>query len=404
MKTMLLIAWREMSVMLRRPSFYVTTLLIPLLTGVVFLGAQLFNDDASDDAQLADLALSRPVGVVDQANVIQTIPGSVHQFIIPFDNEATAAAALRANAIGAYFVVAPDYLVTGNVQRISRQISFTSAGAADVRLIDALLRSNLVNDPALVQRLDAPLEIETELTDPARSTATDANGINVVAQSLAYLLGFAIVLGGGWLVQAVAEEKENRTIEIVLTSVQPWQVMTGKVLGLGAVSLLQLLAWVLLGRGLLGAGPRLSGLDGAQPGIGFWLWMIALFLLGFLLFGSIMAAIGAVGASARESGQMTAFLTLPLLLPLWFAAVIAEQPNGMLALALSLFPITAPVTIILRLSEGAVPAWQLALSVALLIAAVVGALAMAARLFRATTLLTGVKPTPRVLWRALRGT
>jgi ABC-2 type transport system permease protein len=202
----------------------------------------------------------------------------------------------------------------------------------------------------------------------------------------------------------VAEEKENRTIELVLTSVQPWQVMAGKVLGLGALSLLQLLVWLVFGRGLLSVGAPADGLGGSGLSADVWLWMIVLFLLGFLLFGSIMAAVGAIGASVRESGQITGFLTLPLLLPLWFAPLIAQQPNSTLSLVLSLLPITAPVTMILRLSEGAVPAWQLALSLTLLVLAVVGAMALAARLFRATTLLTGAKPTPRVIWRALRGT
>ena len=126
------------------------------------------------------------------------------------------------------------------------------------------------------------------------------------------------------------------------------------------------------------------------------------FLLGFLLVGGLMMALGAVGASMRESGQISGFMTIPVVAPLWFAPAITENPNGLLGLVLSLFPITAPVTMTLRLVEGVVPLWQLLVSLGLLAIGVVGAVWLAARLFRGTSLLTGVRPTPRALWRAVR--
>jgi ABC-2 type transport system permease protein len=104
----------------------------------------------------------------------------------------------------------------------------------------------------------------------------------------------------------------------------------------------------------------------------------------------------------RESGQISGLLSLPVVLPLWFGSAIAENPTSILTQALTFIPFTAPVTLIFRLVHGSLPLWQLLASSAILVLAIFGAIWLAARLFRGTTLLTGARPTPRAIWRALR--
>jgi len=407
MRDFWLIARREIGVMLRRPTFYAATFGIPLLTGIMVFASVVLTDDVGvDPVGNMNNTLVGHVGYVDLAGLITRVPPELHPFFVPYPDEASAGAALQAQRIDAFFVVAPDYWESGRVVRVSRQATFTGATASDTRAFSRVLRENLVADPALARRLSDPLDLKMRFVGPdaARHNQQSAIRETGIALGLALLLAFGTLNGSGWLVQAVAEEKENRTIEVLLTSVRPWQLMAGKLLGLGTMSLLQLAVWVLLGRGFLDVGNLVAGSEATAVGASVWGWMILFFVLGFLFFGGLMMAFGAVGASVRESGQLSSLLTLPMLLPLWLAGLIIEQPNGVLALVLSLVPPTAPVTMMLRLGTGNVPPWQLALSVLLLLVSALGAITLAARLFRASTLLSGVRPTPRALWKALHAT
>lgn len=402
MHNVFLVALREIRVMLRRSSFYVATLAIPVITGFLFFGSSLINRAFTDDGPGGSSG-AKPVGLVDQAQVIRTTPTELHQFFMPYPDEQQAAAALRNGTIDSFFVIAPDYLASGQVTQVSQQVSLqgASGGSGPLR---SLLLANLVDDPALARRIDAPLELKAEIvggsgtTTPADSSPFEPD----LSYALGFLLAFSILNGSGWLVQAVAEEKENRTIELLLTSIKPWQLMTGKLLGLGAMSLLQIVLWIGLSSTLLGTNTLVGGFDVGTLAPGVWGWMLVFFFLGFAFFGALMASLGAVGASIRESGQASSFLTLPMLMPLWFGAVITEQPNGTLAQVFSLIPFTAPVTMLMRLGQGEVALWGIVTSILAMSVSVIGAVWLAARLFRSTTLLTGVRPTPRAIWRALR--
>lgn len=402
MKDVLFVALREIRVMLGRSSFYVATFAIPAVTGFLLLALAFFNS-AYAPGGTSRVADTRPVGLVDRASVIKTTPLEVHQYFIPYPDEQQAASALRNGTIESFFVIAADYQQTGRVEQVSRQVTLQGSSGADTAL-RTLLRANLIDDPALVKRIGEPLELEPEIVGaPGAAPRGESAPLRAgLSNALGFLLAFSILNGSGWLVQAVAEEKENRTIELLLTSLQPWQLMAGKLLGLGAMSLLQLGLWIGLSTSLLGASSVLGRFNVGTVSSSVWGWMLVFFLLGFAFFGSLMASLGAVGASIRESGQASSFLTLPMLMPLWFGAAITEQPNGTLAQVLSLIPFTSPVTMMLRLGQGGVPLWSILVSILALLLSVIVAVWLAARLFRSTTLLTGVRPTPRAIWRALR--
>lgn len=402
MNIVLSVALREIWVMLRRSSFYIATFAIPAITGFLFLGSTFLNLSYAPGSS-AGPADTRPVGLVDRAGVIKTTPLEIHQFFIPYPDEQQATSALRNGAIESFFVIAADYQQTGRVEQVSRQVTLQGSGGSATAL-RALLRANLVDDPALARRIGEPLELEPETgAAPGDRPRGESGPFSAgLSYALGFLLAFSILNGSGWLVQAVAEEKENRTIELLLTSIRPWQLMAGKLLGLGVMSLVQLGLWVGLSSSLLGANSVLGRFNVGTVSGGVWGWMLVFFLLGFAFFGALMASLGAVGASIRESGQASSFLTLPLLMPLWFGTAITDQPNGTLAQVLSLIPFTSPVTMMLRLGQGGVPLWSILASILALLLSVIAAIWLAARLFRSTTLLTGVRPTPRAIWRALR--
>ena len=410
MITMLLVARREIVTLLRRPSFYIGAAIVPIMIAAITLGSSFAGDAGSGILSDSDVGPGAPTpsGYVDQASVIRVVPPDFAESLRPFSDENAAAAAVRDGSIGSYFIIAPSYRADGRVVRVSEETTFTSGNDLDTRRLRQLLRVNLVGDARLAERLETPLNVQMEVVDATSSgNAETSSGFSF---ALAILLMFAIVNGSGWLVQAVAEEKENRTIELVLTSVRPIYLMTGKLFGLGFISLLQLIVWLGLGSTLSGSSFGGGGLMGGEVGLGpiggdipasMWALALVYFLGGFLLLGSLMMALGAVGASVRESGQLSSVFTLPVIAPIWFGSAILANPDSLFARILSFVPLTAPVTMMLRLGVGPVAPWQTVTSLVVLTLSVVGALWIAARLFRAATLLTGVKPTPRVLWEAL---
>jgi ABC-2 type transport system permease protein len=287
-------------------------------------------------------------------------------------------------------------------------VSILGAEGGNTQALITLLRANLGGDVQLAQRIGEPLDLRTEVVGAAPEQQAGDDGSPFASLGIGFaaalLLAFAIINGGSWLVQAVAEEKENRTVEVVLTSVQPTQLMAGKLLGLGVVALVQLAIWFVLSGGALGAAVAVGVSLAAGVSLGLLLWAVLFFVLGFAFYGALMTAFGALGATVRESSQIAGFMTIPMLIPLYFFffGVFEDQPNGIAAQVLSYLPFTAPVTMVLRLGAGVVPLWQILLSIVLLVLSVAGAIWLAARVFRASTLLTGTKPTLRSLLRVAR--
>jgi ABC-2 type transport system permease protein len=191
---------------------------------------------------------------------------------------------------------------------------------------------------------------------------------------------------GSFMLQSVSKEKESRTIEVLLLSMRPRDLMLGKILGLCVVALLQILAWG--GVMLVFGGISVGGLSALGLPDGFFVWALLYFVLGYLLYASLLGALGALAPSMREGAQFTFLIMLPLFVPLMLSSAMIESPNGTLTVFLSLFPLTSPVTMITRLATGHVPIEQLLLGLVFLAITTYGIIIFAARFFRADTLLS----------------
>jgi ABC-2 type transport system permease protein len=223
--------------------------------------------------------------------------------------------------------------------------------------------------------------------------------------SLVFLL--VVFIGSGYMMQSVIEEKENKLVEILITSVRAEQLLTGKVMAQGVMTLFQVAVWFGISYFLLQTQgdflrqliPFLASLVipwQALPAMGIYL------LLGFFLFASAFGAVGALTNSSQEASQYTVFFVLPAMLPYFLIGQFASDPHNPLVVGLSLFPLTAPIAMILRLSLTSVPPLEIVLSVGLLAAAVAGGFWLAGRLFRAQLLMGGKIPGPRAILTALR--
>jgi ABC-2 type transport system permease protein len=188
--------------------------------------------------------------------------------------------------------------------------------------------------------------------------------------------------------RSVVAEKENRTVEVLLLSLRPYELMVGKILGLSVVAWTQLLAWLGAAVLMLNRGSEWLNVSGFDFPPGFFVWALLFLAFGYLLYAAVMAAGGALAPNAREGGKVTWLLILPLMPTMMFGSTFLENPHGTLALVLSLFPLSAPSAMVTRLAVAEVPLWQPIVSLLGLAGTGYLTVLLAARFFRAGNLLS----------------
>jgi ABC-2 type transport system permease protein len=334
--------------------------------------------------------LKNPVGLSSEGRISPTVP------IQPFASEDSARAALQAKKIQAYYVLAADYLQTGQVRIVAQDAPADMVQGQ----FQSFLRANLVahQPPAVAKRLLEGASVTVRASQGNRQMATNQvlNMILPLVGGILFIL--ATNTSGSYLLQALVEEKENRTMEIIVTSLSPAQLMAGKIAGNMAVGLTSLLAWIVFG--LLALAFALRFLFQGQViqfNLGFSILTFATILPAFVLVASLMAAVGATATESREAQQMAGMFTLPLSVPYMLLGPILSSPNSPLSIGLSLFPLTAPVTLPLRAALTIVPSWQIAASLALLFLLSGCAIWFAGRAFRLGMLSYG----KRLSWKEL---
>ena len=281
-----------------------------------------------------------------------------------------------------------------------RQIVVTDGAGAfdDVVFVDqAAVVSGVVPDPVecAVGHGDGP--------------AADQGGFGafVLPMIFGFLLISTIASSSGYLLQGLGEEKENRVMEIPLSSVSTRQLLIGKVFGLGLAGLFQMVFWLLSALLIVQLGSSIVGgfFDTIQVPDNFILLGLVYYILGYFLFAVIMAGIGAIAATAKEGTQLSVIMILPAILPFYIGIIfLRDHPDHVIGTILTLFPVTAPMSIFVRMGLSEIAVWEIIVSVILLIIAIVGGLWLAAKSFRAFLLMYGKAPKMseimRILWKA----
>ena len=342
-----------------------------------------------------------PIGYVDPAAVLG---GAVFQpeksgpFADPeirlFPNEPAGLQALRQEQIQSLFILSPDFLETGEVRLVSNhQLNDNPTGN-----FQKFVRRQLA--AALPDEVGERVVQGPVVTIRALKGSTAVQNIATQIMSLvlpfltAMLFVYAVSTTGNYLLEALVEEKENRTMEIVVTSLSPTALMAGKIFGNMLVGLTQLVFWFGLGAVLLLAGlVVLPFLTGITLNFGAALVSLGLWMLAFILISALMATAGVAATDSREAQQLSGIFSLVFVSPLWFMALLVNNPNGTISTILSLFPLTAPISLPIRMGMGEVPGWQIALSYVLMVGAVVLAFYLAGRAFRLGMLRYGKKLT-----------
>ena len=410
MRGILLVAWQELVVNLRRPAFIIMTLLIPALGLIALLVGSLFGGELGSFFEKQLTASQELVGYVDQSGLIKPdLPGYEGKFVA-YPDEAQARAALLAKEINAYYLLPSDYLQSGIVLAYGTGGGFSSFVSTDTDIVRRFLVAQLLAgrvDPAIQVRAQAPAKIvPVALNDRGEvdtKSAFNWMGDFVVPYLFAILFMMTIFTTSGFLLQGVSTEKEGRIIEILLSSISPTQLLTGKILGLGALGLSQMLFWLGSAAALLSATVAIFAMVGAiKLSVITVVLAIVYFILGYLLFATLMAVAGSMGTSMRESQQISAIFSIGAALPFIALNLVFSNPNSPILLALSYFPMTSPVMMLIRLGFGPVPAGQVAISLALLVAGLAFSLWAGAKVFRVGLLMYGKRPGLKDLARAFR--
>ena len=408
MKTLFVLR-HEVVTSFKRRSFQLAAFGIPLISALIFTGASLLNrtapDAVSEILSPDQTEKNVPQGFVDHSGLIQILPPELPEDALrSYNDERAAKDALLSGEISAYYLIPENYIESGQIGYVKDEfnpLDTFSEGA----LINRVLQLNLLGgDTRLANFLSNPFALQVMILNPSSGSSQDNPLAFFLPYGVMFLYYMLILMSAGYLVSSINKERESRVLEIMLVTVTPRQLLAGKFIGLGLMGLLVNFLWVGTAYGLM----RLSGSTfqlpaeyQIQPHI--LIWGVIFFLLGYAVYASLLGAVGALLPNLRETSQATMVVILPMILPLMFITLMVEQPNGLLAVGLSLFPLTAPVTMMLRLVLIPVPAWQLFLSVVFLLLAAVIILRAVASMFHAQTMLSGQPLSLSYIYRLILG-
>jgi ABC-2 type transport system permease protein len=423
MRNAWLIIKREYLERVRTRSFMVLTLLLPaIVAAAMVLPAKLATIGkkaqhlivVTSTPQFGEIVRQGLLSAPDdedeagsEANVVKQ--ARAKQYIIDVDSTPTEAeqAALRekvgSRAIDGYVWLTDDAIAAGKVVWVSRNLpgsgerSRLSEKLSRIVEYARLSRSGLTGDQAnLVLK---PIEVEAVRMEHGRETR-DSTGMKFIeVLVMVMLLYMAVLLYGISVMRSVLEEKNSRVMEVLLSSATPTELMAGKLLGVGAVGLTQIAVWAVIA--VVFAMPALAmqpDLDQLKVSPGVLAAFAVFFFLGYLLYSTIYAAIGAISTTEQEGQQLQFFVVIPLVLSVFLLSPVVQTPDAPVVAWLSMVPFFAPVVMYARIVIQTPPLWQIALSLLLLIATIAGIMVLCARIYRVGILMYGKRATlPEIL-------
>ncbi len=400
-----LVAKRDYQRTVRRRGFLFGSLLLPLgIAALMAISAFLsMGDPAAGGGGTIVLVNQSSVPIADGAY------GTVAVTTLSPDE---ARAQLDDDRIASYYVVPADLRDGGTVTHVQGEsapgLDQLEAQENDDGLVAYVLREALLREAGVPSEVAAwimsGVTIVTVDTSGDEISTLDMAARVVVPILFAALFMMSIFITSGYLLQSVTEEKENRVVEIVLSSIPAGPLMAGKVLGLGAAGLTQVLIWVgtaLIALPILASQVPDLGSIGLDPTV--LVLAVLYFVLGYFAYGAIFAAIGAVAPGNREAQQYSGFLGFFAAIPFLLLSAGIGDPTSLASLVVAIFPLTAPIAMLLILGLAPTIPWTL-VGASLVSLTLFGILATwaCARIFRATVLLYGVRPTARMLLDAVR--
>ncbi len=384
--------WRHV----KRRSFLLAVFAFPLIFLLIIAGAILFFSGKENE----------PVGVIDHASILM-MPAAyqlIEENSVPFElfaDEQAAQTALDNKEIQAYLVLSPDYLTSAQITLYHQGDALDGIGGDVADYVRASLLAG--GDAALMARFrDNRLDIT--FVALAEEESDTPNPLTFI---LPFMVGYIFIIASfstsGLLLQAIVDEKENRTMEILITSLKPSQLMIGKIVGLISIGLIQITVWL----GLAVTGVAIARANIPQfPDIGIEssviLIAVAWFVPFYAISSALIAAIGVSITAVSEGQQIVGIISILSMSPMFFLGLILESPDSPMAVTLSLIPFTSPLTILGRSQITTIPVWQYAVSWLLLIGTAVLAIYLVSQLLQMGQLRYGKKLAWREIVQAIR--
>jgi ABC-2 type transport system permease protein len=410
---------------LRSPGYVIVAFIIPLVAVLLLAGIQFFQGRSGGGGVTASAPSPSKMdieGYVDLSGLIRIVPDNIPpDHLLSFANEKMAQQALASGQIAAYYVIPPDYVPSGRVYYVYPDTrSYLDDGQSWV-MSWTLLVNLLEGDAQLADRVWNPAwNVTTSSIAPQAQSGRLAEddcsrpGANCESNELirympsimVAIFFLAFMASSSRLFNSIGTEKENRTIEVLMLSLNPRQLLAGKTLGLGIASILQTIVWlgaIYISFNLGGSTLRLP--DNFVFPADILIWSLVFFLGGYGLYASLMAGAGALVPKMKEAGVANYIATFPLFLGYAFGLMspLAKAADSAFLVFLSFFPLTSPIVMVMRVTASTVPLWQLLLSTLLLFVTTYFILRAVADMFQAQNLLSGQPFSVRRYLAALAG-
>lgn len=437
MSNVSIIIQREFNERVRKKSFIITTLLMPvLMIGLMIAPAMIMKYSGGDEKRIA---------VIDESGLVAPQLQSDDELAFETTHLPTDEARKTLTENFAILYIGSDILTNPNNVRLYANSSTSLSVEGNItgqieRILEAekLKGYNIENLQEILDQVKTKVTMQTFRNDKSQEEDAQAQS-SVVATVLGYILGFVLymflLIYGSMVMQSVIEEKNNRVLEVMVSSVRPFDLMLGKILGVASVAVVQVVIWGVLicGVGAL-ALPHLmpqevmAGAQAMQQGmpdaavmgdmnpemlqavaamtdLGYVLKIFASLLLfvlgGYLLYSAMFAAVGSAVDNVQDASQLQMPITLPIILALLMMLAVIKDPNSQMAFWFSMIPFTSPVVMMARIPYD-IPLWEIVLSLAILYASFVGMVWFAAKIYRVGIFMYGKKPTLKELFKWMR--
>lgn len=422
---------REYMERVKKKSFIITTILMPMLMLVLMALPAIIMNYVDSSATT--------VSVIDNSSMILPQLKNTESLTFRPATDATVDSALTRDGIDAVLVI-PENILTGNRSGLKYYANGPSSVGTETGIVDQinsiieterLKGYNITNLDDILESVKSNVSLTTVRADKDSEESNSSMFSYGVGIGMTFVLYMFLLIYGQMVMTSIIEEKGNRVLEVVVSSVKPAQLMMGKIVGVALVAVTQMVIWgiliALMSAYLLPAlmpADAMADVAAVQSGnfdsisdqssieiiqavgmlgnVSHILSLIALMtvflVFGFLLYSSIFAAVGSSVDNIQDASQLTSFAVFPIIFGLIFAMVAATDPMGSVAFWMSMFPLTSPMVMVARIPFG-IPAWEIALSLVLLAIGFIAMVWLAGKIYRVGIFMYGKKPSIKELIR-----
>lgn len=439
------VAFYEFWFTIRRKSYYLVTLGMPLLV-LAYLGMIGLIVAASVPSEISNR--SRPIGIVDLSGLLtesggplaeakfgeefeltqpvkqnNDMPKELKQFdvdesisklfrkrtVVLFENVEAGRSKLEDGTYQAVILIPADYVETGALETYRRRSDLFGSSIGSgwlTKLIGKqLLTKTDLSEDEVARIRGSAASTEFEINDEGKFEEVNmlSKGLSLgLPLAVAGLLVFALMMNAGVLLASIAEEKENKVMEVIVSSVSADTLLFGKVLGIVCAGLLQITIWM----AMVAVIPSLSmvvlnDVVDYDVNIGQLIISGVFMVVGFMFYGCLLAGMGSLGSSYKDCQQLSVAVILCCCVPMMMPTVFITDPNSIVPRVLSMVPLFSPIGMTLRLASGEIPMWEVGLSLLILVISTWFAIKVSAKLFRVGTLMRGKPPGVKQIWKLL---